>query len=87
MIAHSLATSSCLVAASARTVCATWAGEFDLPRFGAGVRNGASVSARISPAGMTAAASRSCGALANVTAREAEHVARLRAPLGQLRVP
>ena len=65
--AHSFATSSCLTAASARTVFATWAGVLDLPRFGAGVRNGLSVSASMSSAGRQAAASLSAAAFPNVT--------------------
>ena len=59
----------------------------DLPRFGDGARNGASVSARISSAGVTAAASRSAR---RVPERhrpgEAQHVTGLGAALGHLRV-
>src|SRR5580698_2538043 len=67
MIAHSSATSSSLIAASARSVCTTWTGELDLPRFGTGVRNGASVSTSSDSGGATAAASRSGWAFLNVS--------------------
>jgi hypothetical protein len=47
-------------------VYATWAGAFGRPRFGTGVRNGASVSASRRSGGAAAAASRSGWALVNV---------------------
>src|ERR1700722_8489391 len=67
MIAHISATSSCLIAARARSVCTTWTGELDLPRFGTGVRNGASVSTSSDSGGATMAASRSGWAFLNVS--------------------
>ena len=48
------------------------AGELGLPRFGTGVRNGASVSARSRSGGAAAAASRSGWALVNVTFANAQ---------------
>ena len=62
-------------------------GRSAVPRFGTGVRNGASVSTRIRSAGATAAASRRLAALGNVTLPgEAHHVAGVGAPLRHLRV-
>jgi hypothetical protein len=50
-----------------RIVCAVIAGELGLPRYGTGVRYGASVSARISSGGAASAAERSACAFLNVT--------------------
>ena len=56
-----------LTSARQRRVYATWAGALGRPRFGTGVRNGASVSASRRSGGAAAAASRSGWALVNVT--------------------
>src|SRR5262249_49716328 len=59
--------SSPRAAASAVTVCTTYAGSFGLPRTGCGARYGLSVSARMRSPGTRAAASRSSGAFGYVT--------------------
>ena len=62
-------------------------GRVRLAAMGIGVRNGASVSASSWPGGATAAASRSCAALLNVTLpAKLHHIAGVRAALGQLGV-
>ena len=63
---HSSAVSIPFTSASLRRVSAANHGALGLPRYGTGVRNGASVSTRSRWGGAAAAASRSGWALANV---------------------
>src|SRR5689334_4006178 len=66
-VSHRVARSRPLTSARQRRVSAVRAGSLGRPRLGTGVRNGASVSARMRSAGAAAAASLSGWALANVT--------------------